>query len=183
MKPEFNRTPAQMRKTIFRAEKPLLRKLAIIQGEGFTKDIGILWAAYTAGSFKDLPDDLDQAAFLSAIEGLQQEKVVWLIDDFNPAYKDKRGPVAMACTATQDLMVHAEGCAFKWATKRNVIRCSVEFLQMVRRAKSTGICMVKCNKSTATLMKHLNKKYRVINFIGQAAKDSFLYAIPGKVRT
>ncbi len=173
------KTPKEMWRTLFRAERPLIRKLAIKQGEGFTKDIGVLWAAYKAGSFADLPEGMNEADFLTAIEALQKEKTVWLIDDFNPAYKDKRGPVAMACTSSADLIVSVEGCAFKWATKRNLLRCAASFLHLIRQSRATGVCMVKCNKAGETLMKHL-MKYKVLYFMGCAAKDSYLYSARGK---
>jgi len=174
-----NRTPAEQRATLFRCSRPLVRKFVIKEGDAYTKDIGVLWAAYKAGSFAELPDDLDEAGFLLAIEEMQKAKgQVWMIDDFNPAYKDKRGPVAMACTSSEELVVMAEGCAFKWATKRNVLRCSTAFLHMIRRLRGTGICMVKCNKATTTLMKHL-EKYRILHYVGRTAQDSYLYAARG----
>lgn len=180
MNPKPTKTPAEMRKSLFRGSRPLIRKLTIMDGEVFHRDIGVLWAAYKAGSFPELPADCDENGFLAIIESLQRDKgQVWLIDDFNPAYKDKRGPVAMVCTSSVELVVNTEGCAFKWATKRNILRCSVSFLHMIRRSKSTGICMVKCNKAATTLMMHLSKRYRELNYVGRAAQDAFLYAAKG----
>lgn len=178
MKPEM--TASDRRRFLFKKSRPLIRKLVIMEGDKVSRDIGVLWAAYKAGSFPELPVDMDEDQFLGAIDALQKSKgQVWLIDDFNPAYKDKRGPVAMACTSTVDLVVNAEGCAFKWATKRNILRCSVSFLHMIRRSKATGICMVKCSAAATTLMRHLQKDYRTIMYMGKAAKGAFLYAAKG----
>jgi hypothetical protein len=177
MNPNPTKLPSERRKQLFRDSRPLVRKLVIREGEDYTKDIRILWAAYKAGSFKELPQDMDQESFLAAIEELQKSRdQIWLIDDKNPAYKDKAGPVAMACTSATDLVVSTEGCAFKWATKRNVLRCSVAFLHMIRRNKATGICMVKSTKEANTLMRHLSKIYKELNYVGRASKDAYLYA-------
>ena len=151
-----------------------------MDGEQYSKDAGILWAAYQAKSFPDLPEALTPEQFAEAVDGLQKRfGQVWMIDDYNKAFKDKRGPVAMACTISHDLVVNAEGTAFKWATKKNILRVSAAFINMVRHSEKTGVLMVKANESSVGLCWHL-KKYGLLFYVGKAAKEEYLFSHRGR---
>lgn len=167
------------RERLFRRDRPLVRRLEIMDGEAYTRDVGVLWAAYQAGSFAELPSGLDDNGFLDYIDRLQKaHDQVWIIDDFNPAYKDKRGPVALACTKAFELVVNAEGCTFKWASKRNLLRCAASFLNMIRCSKRTGICMVKGRKEVLPLLRRL-EKYDLLYFVGKTSPGEYLFSIRG----
>lgn len=170
----------ERRERLFRKTRPLVRRLEMLDGETYSRDAGVLWAAYKAGSFVDLPADLTAEQFGETLENLQKTfDQVWVIDDFNPAYKDRRGPVALACTKSFDLVVNAEGVAFKWASKRNVLRCAASFLNMLKHSKKTGICMVKGAKPQVPMLKHL-AKYDLLYYVGKPSEGEWLFSIRGR---
>jgi hypothetical protein len=168
------------RERLFHRDRPIVRRLEIMDGEAYTRDIGYLWAAYEAGSFPDLKADMDQNEFLAAIEQLQKaHDQVWIIDDFNAAYKGGRGPVALVCTKAFQLVVNAEGCVFKWATRRNLLRCAASFLNMIRHSKKTGICMVKGGREVLPLLRRLTA-YELLFYIGKSAPNEYLFSVRGR---
>ena len=142
--------------------------------------MGILWAAYKAGSFTDLPADMAQEQFAEAIEALERQfDHVYLIDDFHSAYKAERGPVALACTKSEDLAVSAEGVPFAWASKRNKLRSAAAFLQMHKHMKTTGILFVKGRADAVPMMRHLHK-YDLLHYVGKPRAGEFLFSMRGR---
>lgn len=173
-------TPKDRRASIFRQNKPRVRPLEVMDGDNYTKDIGVLWVAYRGGSFPKLPKDLTQDEFLKFIERLQaQFQKLWLIDDVNPAFPTSgRGPVMIVGTSNTNLLVRAEANALAWATKRNLIRCAVAFLQMIRHSKKTGVCMVSAKKEHRNFFFHM-KKYDLLHYIGRVADNEYLFSVRG----
>ena len=52
---QISRQAAKLRRErLFRKTRPMVRRLEIMDGEAYTRDIGVLWAAYKAGSFATL---------------------------------------------------------------------------------------------------------------------------------
>lgn len=173
-------TPKERSDRLLKRERPKARRLEIMDGEQYSADLGVLWAAYKAGSFPDAPTDLEQTKFVSLIEELvKTHDAVWIIDEFNRAFKGGRGPVALACTRVNGLVVEAEGTAFKWASRRNCLRCAVSFINMLRHSGKTGICMVKGTPRTRAILDHL-KLYNMMFFLGRSGPDEFLYSVRGR---
>src|SRR5262245_35189377 len=86
--PEFKKrvTPKERRDILFKRGRPNVRPLE-------PTDMGVLWAAYKAGSFA-LPPDMSQDDFVAAIEGyFSSFGAVWVIDDDNHNFSKKRGQV------------------------------------------------------------------------------------------
>ena len=123
---------------------------------------------------------MDENEFIAEIEALQKvHDQVWIIDDFNAAYKDQRGPVALACTKAFDLVINAEGCVFKWANKRNLLRCAAAFLNMVRHSNKTGICMVKGSRELLPLLRRL-AAYELLFYVGKSSQTEYLFSVRGR---
>lgn len=169
------------RNRLFKRSKPVVRSLEILDGENYSKDVGVMWAAYKAGSFQQLPKDLTQEQFLMFAENLQNKfQKVWLVDDSNKAFKSTgKGPVMLIGTNANGLAVTAEGIGFKWAKKANVIRAATAFLNMIRYSKKTGVCLVKSNKTDLPFF-HGLKKYDVLYYVGRVSADEWLFAIRGR---
>ncbi len=107
----------------------------------YGKDVGILWAAYKAGSF-DYPKGLEQQDFVDLLfKNLSVYDSIWIADDKNRAYPSGRGPVALFGVKADEWVIRPEVSYFKWATKRNILRVIVTFFQMTRYSKDVGLCV------------------------------------------
>ena len=174
-------TPKELRNRLFKPLHPVARRLEILNGEGYTRDAGILWAAYKAGSFS-LPEELTQEQFVVAIgQYLASFQNRWIIDDYNKNYDATggKGPVAIALTNAAELIVDAQFGFFKWATKRNILRSAASFLNMIKNSSKTGICLVRAQKDKRTLCDHL-KHYDLLYYVGKSAENEYLYSIRGR---
>lgn len=169
----------QKRNRLFRAGRPKVRRLEILDGEQYSKDMGRLWVAYREGSF-NLPVDLTQEQFLLAVEGMQKEyNQLWVIDDRSDAYPEGVGPVAMVGTKINNLLITADGMPFKWASTRNALKCAVSFLHMITHSTATGVVFVRCNKKNVPFWEHL-KAYRLLFPLGRIDKDEYLFYVRGR---
>jgi hypothetical protein len=164
---------------LFKSGKPLVRRMEILDGETYSSDMGILWAAYKAKSF-NLEEGLNQEDFVKAIEQyFSNFGQVWIVDDKNKNFSKGRGPVGLVLTSTMDLLVEARFGFFKWATKRNVLKCSAAFLNMIRNSTKTGICMVRTEKDKRLLPDHL-KSYGLLYYAGRVSENEYLYSVIGR---
>lgn len=171
-------TPKEKRDRLFK-DRPMVRRLEILDGEAYSADMGVLWAAYKAQSFS-LPKDLDQESFVKAIEAFFANFAqVWIVDDRNHSFSKQRGAVGLVMTNTNDLLIEAKFGFFKWATKRNILRASAAFLNMVKHSTKTGVCLVRTSKDKRTLPDHLNK-YELLFYVGKISADEFLYCLRGR---
>ena len=173
-------TPKERRDRIFRKSKPFFRKADLINLDGsYGADMGILWAAYKAGSFA-APEGMTQEQFAEWVMGTARRfTTLWLGEDDSKAFKTGRGPVGIVGTNQDGLLVTAEGQPFKWARKRNVLRLTVGFLHMITKSKKTGICMVKGDEKSMPTLDHM-KKYGLLYYIGKTSPSEFLYSVRGR---
>lgn len=156
-----------------------MRRLEILDGETYSSDMGVLWAAYKAGSF-NLKPGLSQEGFVKEIEGFFSNfSQVWIVDDRNRSFSKDKGQVGLILTNAVDLLIEARFGFFKWATKRNMLRASAAFLHMVKSSSKTGICMVRTTKDKRTLPDHL-KDYDLLYYVGKTSTDEYLYSIRGR---
>lgn len=171
-------TPKERKERIFKKSRPNVRRMEILDGEQYSTDFRILWAAYKAGSFR-MPE-LSQAEFIKLMESeLGKFEKVWVVDDGNKAFRDGKGPVALVGTNSMGLVIEPSITFFKWATKRNILRCSVAFINMLKYSTKTGICMVRCPRELRKLPDHL-KGYDMLHYIGKAADNEYLYSVRGR---
>lgn len=172
--------PKEFRERLFRRSRPEARRLEILDGESYSRDLGVLWAAYRAGSFPKFKEDLAQEDFAKVIEqvvsGYQH---VWVVDDDSAAFSSGRGPVALVGANTSGLIVEPRTLFFRWATKRNMLRASVAFLTMIRHSSKTGVVLVRTERARMTLPDHL-KRYDMLYFVGKVADNEYLYSVRGR---
>ena len=172
-------TPKERRDRLFKSSRPLVRRLEVMDGEQYSSDMALLWAAYKAGSFH-LPEGLSQEDFVKAIEEyFANFKQVWIVDDRNESFSKKNGQVGIVLTNSVDLLVEARFGYFKWATKRNILRMTAAFLNMVKHSTKTGVCLVRTTKDKMKLPDHM-KKYDLLYFVGRVAPNEYLYSIRGR---
>lgn len=174
-----NLTAKELRERLFKKSRPQARRLEILDGDQYSKDMGVLWAAYKAGSFS-MPPLLTQEDFVKLIEeSFKEFQHMWVIDDDNNAFSSRRGPVALVGANSVNLIVEPKFLFFKWASKRNILRSVIAFLNMIRNSKKTGIALVRTTKDKMTLPDHL-KKYDMLYFIGKSAENEYLYTVRGR---
>ena len=160
--------------------RPNARAFVLFEDGKFTKDAAILWSAYRAGSFPDLPAGLSAEDFGAALSALAERYTeMYLIDDFNPVFDGKLGPVAFAGVRRNDAVLDLEGQAFKWATPLNCLRCAVCFLHKQSWSKQVGVCLVRTTEDMKRFLDRI-RKYGVLFYLGPASKGNHLYWVRGR---
>lgn len=172
-------TPKARKERLFKSGKPVIRKLELVSGETYSKDVAVLWAAYKAKSFS-LPEGFTQEEFVKAIEQyFSQFAQVWIVDDVNKSFSSGRGQVGLVMASNADLIIEAKFGFFKWASKRNILRATAAFLNMITYSGKTGICMVRTDAAQRVLPDHL-KDYGLLFYMGQSAQNEYLYSVRGR---
>ena len=173
-------SPRDRRERIFKKSRPHFRKAELLNLDGtYGQDMGILWAAYKAGSFI-APGEMDQVQFADwVVNQARRFTTLWIGEDESKAFKSGKGAVAIVGTNNDGLLVTAEGQPLKWATKKNLLRASVAFLFMITKSAKTGICMVKGSKENRPLLDHMNK-YGLLYYIGKTNPGEYLYSVRGR---
>lgn len=173
-------TPTQRRERLFKNSRPFVRPFKLMENGEYSKDAGRLWAAYKKGAFPDKPRDLTQEQFADFLAKLPDVfSKVWLVDDKHPAYPGGVGPVAIVGAVVQGLQVTLEADVFPWASKRNILRCSVAMLKMLVSSEETGTVVVNVPQRLMSAASHL-KKYDLLYYVGRIADDVFMYAMRGR---
>jgi hypothetical protein len=171
-------TPKERKDLIFRKSRPLARRFEVMDGGNYSKDTGILWAAYQAGSF-EMPTDLTQEEFMGEIEATMQKfQDLWIIDDDTKKYSTGRGPVGLVGSNSIGLIVEPKFMFFKWASCRNVLKSTVAFLNMIKGSLRTGIILIRVNNKRS-VAEHL-KKYDLLFFLGKSNDNEYLYSVRGR---
>jgi hypothetical protein len=144
------------RRDLVLKDRPNIRPMDIGNEESYGKDMGILWAAYKAGSFA-MPEDLTQEQFATYIVDFAiQFDSVFMVEDRNPAYKEK-GPVAVIMVKTDREIIRPDIDYFKWATAKNILRTTVAFFQWVRYSKDVGMCVFGSTLKTRKLYERMRE--------------------------
>jgi len=175
--------PKERRDRLFKASRPNIREMSLIDEQGYTKDMGILWGAYKQGSF-DMPEvsQEDFAEFM--MQEIQPYKKKWLIEDNNAKYADGYGPVGMMCAVYNGWELEPHFEPFSWASPRNTLRAVVSFLQMMRYDKDVGIVNVYSLKDGKGFFNHVSE-YGVLKYAtkipnGDVKGDRYIYYIRGR---
>jgi len=172
-------SPKQKRDRLFGKSRPVIRRLEILDGENYSKDMSVLWAAYKAGSFP-MPEGLTQEQFVTEIEnGVSGFSQAWIVDDKNKNFSSGRGQIALVGTTAAGMIIELKLMFFKWATKRNILRGSAAFINMLRHSKKTGIVLVRTQKDKMNLPDHL-KGYDLLFYLGQSGENEYLYSARGR---
>jgi hypothetical protein len=166
----------ERRQLLFKRSRPKFRPYE-------PSDNAFLWAAYKAGSLP-IPEGLTQEQFIVEVAKMYGGfPLVWVVEDDNRKFKAGRGQVAMVGIKTDGWVYEPHPVFFKWATKRNVLRCCVAFFHMMRYQKDVGVCLVRCLKDAVKMMKKM-ERYGVLYLRGRLPKgspkgDVFLFSIDG----
>jgi len=170
------------RKILFRKSKPFIRPLSV-------DDLWVFWAAYKEGSFENAPADLEKDAFYSwVLEALKLHTSTLVVEDMNGRFKNRRGLVCFISLNVIGSRIEPTFVFFKWATKANLLRASVQFFNWIRYNKQVGVCVAKSLKAQTTLFHHV-KRYGVLNFIGRipggdplGRGDEYIFSVKGGYR-
>ena len=179
-------TPRERRARLFRTSKPFVRPAMLIHEGGFGEDMGILWAAYKAGSFPLMDSGKDMAGFAKSMIAIAASlHEVAIIEDDNRSFQSGRGPVAIIGIRSDGWRYEPHIDYFKWATRRNILRATIQFLQMARYSKEVGVVILRSLKETSSLFMHAAKDYGVLNFVGRiphgtARGDEYLFSTMGR---
>jgi len=171
-------TAKEKRDLLFKKSKPAFKPIEVLDGEGYSKDLGYLWAAYKKGSFP-MPMGLTEKDFAESIEQLSGVAKLWLVEDTHSGFKSGRGPTALITTRISGLVVEPKAIHFQWASKRNRVRAVVGFLNMLRYSKKTGIVLAKCDKDEAPFF-HKLKDYEVLYYMGKSSETECLFSVRGR---
>lgn len=170
--------PGDKKSMLFKKSRPNVRKFILMDGEAFSRDTALLWAAYQAGSFKMEPG-LSQEDFVKQVMvTAEQFETLYVVDDANKNFKGGLGPVVLVGAKQAGLIVEPQFMFFKWATCRNVLRCTVAFLNMVKSSTKTGILLVRATDEKRSVAEHM-KKYGLLFFMGKSGDDEYLYSVRG----
>ena len=165
--------------------RPKIRLLGIKEGESYHTDLGILWTAHKKEPFLWLDKNLNQTQFVEAIENINQNEQLLMIEDLNDKYKNKTGPVSLVTVTTRDnwkFEPHSQ--FFPWATPKNKLRVSVAFFQWIRYQKTVGVCVVYSLEDSVKLFDKCCE-YGVLHKIGNIPNGSpmgneIVYSVKGK---
>lgn len=162
---------------LFRKSRPLIRKFE-------ENDRSILWAAYKAGSF-DIPEGLVDTEFLIALaQRFGNNDLLWVVEDDHKGFKSGRGPVSLVGIKTDGWTYRPSAVFFKWASKRNILRCWVAFFQFIRSRKDVGVCVVEVREKEKEMPFRMRDygllfpRGRIPN--GSPDGDVFVFSITGK---
>ena len=132
---------------------------------GYGKDMGILWAAYKAGSFRN--EGWDQEEFArNMIMFLSQFDSLWIAEDRNDSYPNQRGAVGMFMVRSDGFLIQPDVDFFAWATKRNKLRTIVAFLNWVRFSKDVGLCVFGSMPETKNLFWRMREYGIMVTYVG-----------------
>ncbi len=173
MQPKFKRD------RLFKKSRPFIRPLQVFEGEMPSKDVGLLWVAYQKGSIP-LPKDIVKEEFITAlVAAFGIFNSILVVEDDNRKFKDGRGIIGLILSKTNGWKLEPKAIYFDWATKKNILRSAVAYMQWARYSKDAGVCEVRT--INPVLPKHMID-YGVIRFVGKMpggnpAGDEYIYSI------
>ena len=176
--------PKERRDRLFKTSRPNIRKMTLVDQQGYSPDMNILWGAYKLGSF-EIEEGVEQDEFAELMtHEIQPYTKKWIVEDDNSKFNSGYGPIGMIVAVYNgwELEPHLE--VFSWATKRNILRLTVSFFQMMRYDKEVGIVNVYSLKETTGLFNHI-QKYGVLKYAakipdGDVGGDRYIYYIRGR---
>lgn len=143
------------REQLFKSGKPVIRPAVY-------DDIRWIWAAVKRAGY-----DGTSEKFTMQMEPLLAEADrLFVLEDRNREFSKGSGPVGIVLSNYDGwaLVPHVEW--FPWASHRNILRCTVGFLQAMRYTQGIGIIKVFAEGHTAEWFKRL-KRYVAISLGGR----------------
>lgn len=175
--------PRERRERLFKSGRPIIRNLEFYNGTEYHDDIKTIWVAYSKSECYAMPPGLKQDEFIDTLKGFNEAAPLFIADDYNKSYKSGKGPVMIFQIDGNDWKITPHAQVFPWATKRNILRCAVSFLHMMKY-KKVGVCVIHSLKSSVPLFDKC-VEYGVLFKSGMIANgdprgDEFIYSIRGK---
>jgi len=176
-------TPKERRDRIFKKDRPLIRPLKIIEGDQYGKDMGVLWVAHKKIPFEWLKVNTQQE-FSEEIQKISKGEDLMVSEDRNRSFKSGKGIVGLISISTNGWKLEPHVQFMPWATKRNILRTTVAFLQYIRLSRKVGVCMVLSLENSVKLFNTvctygvLNKVGKIVN--GDPRGDEYVYSVSGK---
>lgn len=178
----------EKRDRLFRVNRPHIRPLELLHGDQYGKDLGVLWAAYKLGSFDQrIEEGLEQKDFADLMITIASGyNLGWIIEDKNPKFKNEYGPIGLMLAVYNGWELEPHFEYFQWASKRNILKGVVAFLQMMRYDKTIGIVNVYSQKDSKNLFDHITE-YGVLRFATKIPKgdirgDRYIYYTHGRAK-
>ena len=172
--------PKERRDRLFKTSRPNIREMSLVDQQGYTKDMAVLWGAYQQK--EDNP--ISQQDFAYQVESqLGSYDRKWVIED-NNTFCSGYGPVGIVYAKYNGWELEPYFEPFAWASKRNILRSAVSFLQMMRYDKEVGIVNVYSLKDDKSFFNHVSK-YGVLKYAtkipdGVEDGDKYIYYIRGR---
>lgn len=143
------------RDRLFKRGKPHVRP-------ALYSDIRWMWAAAKRAGY-----DGESTEFSATVEPmLAQADKVFILEDGNAEFAKGQGPVGVVLANYDDwaMVPHVEW--FPWATSRNILRCTVGFLQSMRYTRGVGSIKLFIVEEYAAWFKWL-RRYIPIIMVGK----------------
>ena len=128
-------------------------------------DLDVLYEAYLADSF-ELEYGLSKEIFKSTIIdilGTSQETLI---------VEDGNRPIAFVSAYFNGWIYEPHVEFFSWASKRSILKSSVEFFTELGKLKSIGCITVRCLESSKNLFDHVCR-YGCLKYIGMIEKGDY----------
>ncbi len=173
--------PKERRDRLFKVSRPNIREMSLIDQQGYTKDMRVLWGSY---SRKSDGDKISQEDFAEqVISEYERYDRKWIIEDSN-SFCGGYGPIGLVFANHDGWELEPQFMPFEWATDRNILRAAVSFLQMMRYDKDVGIVSVNALSESKQFFNHISK-YGVLKYAakipaGDILGDKYMYYIRGR---
>jgi hypothetical protein len=145
--------------------------------------MGILWAAYQAGSMPAIPPDTEQQEFADlALGWLERFQSAFIVEDKTTVFRDGKGPVGMYLVTNDGFVIKPFWVPFKWATKRNILRSIVGFIQYIKYSSDVGLCVFLTTEAEKPMMMRQKRYGHNLWFVGNSPYNE-IWCIAGRQKT
>lgn len=177
-------TPKEKRDRLFKGGRPLIRPVEFYNGNEYHDDIKVMWVAYQKSDCYAIQPGKTQEEFIEILMDFNETCPLYMMDDYNKSFTSGKGPVGVFQLCGNGWRVTPHAQVFPWATKRNVLRCYVSFLQMMRY-KKIGVCVLLGLKHVVPLYDkcvEYGVLFRAGMIVGGDPRgDEYIYSIRGKL--
>ncbi len=167
------KTAKLRRERLFRTGKPNIRPAVY-------DDIRWLWVAARRQGYHSSPEDFSR----EMEPELARADKLYVLEDTNKEFSTKNGPVGMVLANYDGWSLAPHVIWFPWASPRNILRCSVGFLQSMRYTHEVGCIKIFATASNAPWFKWL-KRYVAISLAGRIPSgrpdgEEFIFYLRGR---
>ena len=174
-------TPKERRARLFADSKPIIRH-AVLDDAKWT------WVSQELDNWGGVTEGIDRDNWMSyAMDRLAQYDQVLVIEDANSQFASGHGPVCIVSLMSNGWVVEPHSHWLAWATPRNKLRGTVEFLRLMRNSRAVGVVHLKCGADDAKWFKRISRRYNPLYLVGriphgQPSGDEYLFYLRGSKR-